>query len=570
MLKGKGVSKGIGIGKAKILGYKEKRVGTFKVDDPEKEVQFFDECLKAVISDTEKMAEKASGTQKEIIEAYLMILEDPTLVAETKRLIEQERFNAGYATKKGFETVAETFKKMSDPYLAARAADIEDMKKRVISKIVKDENINLSDLPENTILIGKEITSSDTAQLNMKNISGIISEVGSENSHVSIIARTYEIPLVLGVEDISNKVKNNEELAINGETGEVYLEPTEEEIEKLTKEKEENSKNKQELLKYKNRKTITKDGFKAEVCANIGNPKDMEKVLENGAEGIGLFRSEFLYMDSTSMPTEEEQFEAYKKVLEASEGKRVIIRTLDIGGDKKLKYFRLKKEDNPFLGYRAIRICLKKPEIFKVQLRALYRASVYGKLAIMLPMISSIEELRKAKAIMQEVKDELKSQNIKFDNKVKVGIMVEIPSSAIIAELIGKECDFFSIGTNDLIQYTVAAERGNTQVADIYTKYNPGVIKLIKMAIDGAHKNKIFCGMCGEAAGDELFIPLLVGLGLDEFSMNPNKILNTRKIIRNIEHKKCKKLAQEILKLSSATEIKERLIQFAKENNIIK
>ena len=292
----------------------------------------------------------------------------------------------------------------------------------------------------------------------------------------------------------------------------------------------------------------------------------MDATIENGAEGVGLFRSEFLYMDSESMPTEEEQFEAYKEVLEKAEGKRVIVRTLDIGGDKDLKYLNLDKEDNPFLGYRAIRICLREPEIFKVQLRALYRASNYGKLAIMLPMISSVDEIRSAKDIINEVKEELKAENIKFDKNVKVGIMIEIPSAAIMAEQLASECDFFSIGTNDLIQYTVAVERGNEKISDLYTKFHPAVIRLIKMAIDGAHKAKIFCGMCGEAAADERFIPLLVGLGLDEFSMNPTKILNSRKMIRNLNHKECKKLVQEILKMSSVSEIKARLEEY--KNNI--
>ena len=293
----------------------------------------------------------------------------------------------------------------------------------------------------------------------------------------------------------------------------------------------------------------------------------MEMVIENGAEGVGLFRSEFLYMDSDTMPTEDEQFEAYKEVLEKAEGRRVIVRTLDIGGDKDLKYLNLEKEDNPFLGYRAIRICLREPEIFKIQLRALYRASIYGKLAIMLPMISSIDELRKAKEIIEEVKKEIKNKKIKFDKNVKIGIMIEIPSAAIMAEQFAKECDFFSIGTNDLIQYTVAVERGNEKISDLYTKFHPAVIRLIKMAIDGAHKSKIFCGMCGEAASDERFIPLLVGLGLDEFSMNPTKILNSRKMIRELNHKECKKLVQEILKMTSANEVKARLEEFKNSMN---
>ena len=494
--------------------------------------------------------------------AYLMILQDPTLTAETERLIQEEGYNAGYAAKVGFETVEEVFKNMDDEYMSARASDIEDMKQRVVNKIINKAEIDLSNLPENTVLVGKDLSTSDTAKLNLKTIAGIIIENGSENSHVSIMARTHEIPAIVGVKGALDSIPNDSDIAINGETGEIFINPSPEEISKLTKIKNELKDEKGNLAKFKNKKSITKDGYKTEVVANIGTPKDMDATIENGAEGVGLFRSEFLYMDSESMPTEEEQFEAYKEVLEKSEGKRVIVRTLDIGGDKDLKYLNLEKEDNPFLGYRAIRICLREPEIFKVQLRALYRASIYGKLAIMLPMISSVDELRSAKAIINEVKEELKSKNIKFDKNVKVGIMIEIPSAAIMAEELAKECDFFSIGTNDLIQYTVAVERGNEKISNLYTKFHPAVIRLIKMAIDGAHKSKIFCGMCGEAAADERFIPLLVGLGLDEFSMNPTKILNSRKMIRNLNHKECKKLVQEILRMSSASEIKARLEEY--------
>lgn len=562
MVKGKGVSKGIGIGHTKVLKNEEVKLTDFKVDDKENELNYFRKCLNNVIEDTKKVIEKLSGTEADIMNAYLMILQDPTLTAETERLIQEEGYNAGYAAKVGFETVEEVFKNMDDEYMSARASDIEDMKQRVVNKIINKAEIDLSNLPENTVLVGKDLSTSDTAKLNLKTIAGIIIENGSENSHVSIMARTHEIPAIVGVKGALDSIPNDSDIAINGETGEIFINPSPEEISKLTKIKNELKDEKGNLAKFKNKKSITKDGYKTEVVANIGTPKDMDAVIENGAEGVGLFRSEFLYMDSDTMPTEEEQFEAYKEVLEKSEGKRVIVRTLDIGGDKDLKYLNLEKEDNPFLGYRAIRICLREPEIFKVQLRALYRASIYGKLAIMLPMISSVDELRAAKDIINEVKEELKAEKVKFDKNVKVGIMIEIPSAAIMADELAKECDFFSIGTNDLIQYTVAVERGNERISDLYTKFHPAVIRLIKMAIDGAHKAKIFCGMCGEAAADERFIPLLVGLGLDEFSMNPTKILNSRKMIRNLNHKECKKLVQEILRMSSASEIKARLEEY--------
>lgn len=562
MLKGKGVSKGIGIGHTKVLKHEEVKLTDFKVEDKENELNYFKKCLNNVIEDTREVLEKLSGTEADIMNAYLMILQDPTLTKETERLIQEDGYNAGYATKVGFETVEEVFKNMDDEYMSARASDIEDMKNKVINKIINKAELDLSNLPEKTILVGKDLSTSDTAKLNLNSVAGIIIENGSENSHVSIMARTHEIPAIVGAKGALDSIANDMYIAINGGTGEIFLEPTEEEIAKLEKIQNELKDEKGSLAKFRNKKSITKDGYKTEVVANIGTPKDMDAVIENGAEGVGLFRSEFLYMDSEGMPTEEEQFEAYKEVLEKSEGKRVIVRTLDIGGDKDLKYLNLEKEDNPFLGYRAIRICLREPEIFKVQLRALYRASIYGKLAIMLPMISSVDEIRAAKDIINEVKEELKAEKVKFDKNVKIGIMIEVPSAAIMAEQLAKECDFFSIGTNDLIQYTVAVERGNEKISDLYTKFHPAVIRLIKMAIDGAHKSKIFCGMCGEAAADERFIPLLVGLGLDEFSMNPTKILNSRKMIRNLNHKECKKLVQEILRMSSASEIKARLEEY--------
>lgn len=567
MLRGKGVSKGIGIGHTKVLKNEEVKLTDFKVENKENELNYFKKCLNNVIEDTKKVIEKLSGTEADIMNAYLMILQDPTLTEETERLIQEEGYNAGYATKVGFETVEEVFKNMDDEYMSARASDIEDMKRKVLNKIINKAEIDLSNLPENTILVGKDLSTSDTAKLNLNSVAGIIIENGSENSHVSIMARTHEIPAIVGAKGALDSIAKDMYIAMNGATGEIFFDPTEEEIAKLEKIQNELKDEKGNLVKFKNKKSITKDGYKTEVVANIGTPKDMDAVIENGAEGVGLFRSEFLYMGSDNMPTEEEQFEAYKEVLEKAEGKRVIVRTLDIGGDKDLKYLNLDKEDNPFLGYRAIRICLREPEIFKVQLRALYRASVYGKLAIMLPMISSVDELRAAKDIINEVKEELKAEKIKFDKNVKVGIMIEIPSAAIMAEQLATECDFFSIGTNDLIQYTVAVERGNEKISDLYTKFHPAVIRLIKMTIDGAHKSKIFCGMCGEAASDERFIPLLVGLGLDEFSMNPTKILNSRKMIRSLNHKECKKLVQEVLKMSSASEIKARLEEY--KNNLL-
>ena len=563
MLVGKGISEGIGLGKTVVLKENEFKIEKQTIKNTSAEKQHIYDAIKKVENEIENLINNISGTEKEIMQAYLMILQDPSLTEETIKIIEQEKCNSTYAVEVGLDKIIKTFEEMDDPYMAARSRDIEDMKKRILSKLLKIEEIDLSKLPKETILIAKELTTSDIAKINLKNISGIITEIGGVNSHMAIIARTNEIPAIVGIKHIFENIKENDYIALNGTTGEIFLNPTQDKIKELTKNQENLKQEKQELEKYKNEKAITKDGHQVELLANIGGPQDIQIVIDNTAEGVGLLRSEFLYMNAKDFPTEEEQFEAYKKIAQSLENKRIVIRTLDIGGDKNLKYMKLPKEENPFLGYRAIRIYLDNKDLFKVQLRAILRASSYGNVAIMLPMISSIEELRKSKEIIEEVKQELKTKNIKFNENIEVGIMVEIPSSAVMADEFAKECDFFSIGTNDLIQYTIAVERGNEKVANLYTHFNPAVIRLIKSAIDGAHKNGIICGMCGEAAGDVNFIPLLVGLGLDEFSMNANKILKARKLITTLELKDCKKLANEVLQLTSTEEVKKVLEKFS-------
>lgn len=563
MLKGKGVSEGIGLGKAVILKNEEIKPEKIQIEDVDLEKENFYHAFHEVELEIEELINKLSGTEKDIMQAYLMILQDPTLVQETVEIIEKEKCNAAYATEVGFNTIIQMFEEMDDPYMAARSADIADMKKKVLYKILNKEEINLSQLPPNTILVTNELTTSDTAKLNLKSIAGIITEVGGVNSHMAIMARTHEIPAVVGIKHTMKQINENDSIAINGGTGEIFVNPSKEEWEEFEEIKEKSKKEKEKLKTYKNEISSTKDGHHVELLANIGGPQDIELVINNTAEGVGLLRSEFLYMNAEDFPTEKEQFEAYKKVAEKLQNKRIVIRTLDIGGDKNLKYMKLPKEDNPFLGYRAIRIFLDNISLFKVQLRAILTASAYGNLAIMLPMISSIEELRESKKIIQEVKEELRAKQIPFNENIEIGIMIEIPSAALMAEELAKECDFFSIGTNDLIQYTVAVERGNEKVAKLYTHFHPAVIKLIKSAIDGAHKNNILCGMCGEAAGDPSFIPLLVGLGLDEFSMNANKILQARKLIRELNFQYCQKLADEVLKLNSSEEIKRKLIKFS-------
>lgn len=567
MLKGTGISDGIGLGKAIIFKSQKIKLEKNKIKDVTLEKEKFYKAIKEVEKEIEDLLKKISGTEKEIMQAYLLILQDPNLIQKTIEIIEKEKWDAAYATEIGFNEIIKGFEKVDDTYISERSKDIEDMKKKIIAKIIGKEEINLSKLPSNTILVAKELSTSDIAKLDFKNIEGIITEVGGMNSHMAIMARTHEIPSSVGVNKITQNIKQNDVVAINGKTGEIFVNPSKKEYKNFEEIKEKIKKEKNELENYKNQDSITKDGHEVKVLANIGMPDDAKIVIQNTAEGVGLFRSEFLYMNSENFPTENEQFEAYKKVVLKLKNKEVIIRTLDIGGDKDLKYMKLPKEDNPFLGYRAIRICLDDINLFKVQLRAILKASAYGNVAIMIPMISSLEELRKTKEIINEVKEELREKKIKFDENIKIGIMIEIPAAALIADELAKECDFFSIGTNDLIQYTVAVERENKKIANLYTHFHPAVIRLIKKAIEGAHKNHILCGMCGEAAGDVTFIPLLIGLGLDEFSMNANKVLNVRKLIRKLDFKECQKLADEVLKLATSDEVEKLLVKYTRGSN---
>ena len=562
MLKGKGISEGIGIGKALLLKKQEIKIEKNKIENVDKELEKLNVSLNSVIQETENLKDVSSNEQKQILEAYLMILQDETLTQKAKELIKKESFNCVYAIEQGLDEIIINFRNIPDEYISQRANDIEDIKNRIISKLLKIEENDLSQIEDNTIIVTQELTTSDTAKINMKKVSGIISEIGGTNSHVSIIARNKQIPMIIRVEDVINKIKDGDIVVINGNTGEIHINPSIQEMAKYEKMQKQEMNEKMKLEDYKNKVAVTQDGYQVEVSSNIGKTADLEDVLKFGADGIGLFRTEFLFMDSEQMPTEEQQFESYKKIAENMKEKLSIIRTLDAGGDKNIPYLNLEKEDNPFLGYRAIRLCLGNPDIFKVQLRAILRASNYGNLAIMFPMISTIDELRDSKKILEECKKELDEQNIKYNKEIKVGIMIEIPATAIMAETFAKECDFFSIGTNDLIQYTMAAERGNTKIANLYTKNHPAVIRLIKQTIDAAHNNGIFCGMCGEAASNFQYIPLLIGMGLNEFSMNSSAILQAKKTITNLNKKECEKLVEDILKCDSDKEIERMLKDF--------
>jgi phosphotransferase system enzyme I (PtsI) len=566
MLKGKGISEGIGIGKVFILKKEEIKIENTKIENVRDELEKLKVSLNSVIEETiktmDKLKQNKNDEQIQILEAYLMILQDETLTQKAKELIEKEKLNSVYAVEQGLNEIITNFRNIEDKYISERANDIEDIKNRIISKLLKIEEKDLSILPSNTIIVTKELTTSDTARINMENVTGIISEIGGTNSHVSIIARNKQIPMIIRVEDIESKIEDGKSIIINGKTGEIILNPSIEEMGKYQEQQKINKEEKRKLEEYKGKIAKTKDGYQVEVSCNIGNSEDLEDVIKVGADGIGLFRTEFLFMDSKQIPTEEEQFESYKKIAENMKEKLSIIRTLDVGGDKDIPYLNLEKEDNPFLGYRAIRLCLGNIEMFKIQLRAILRASIYGNLAIMFPMISTIDELRTAKDVLNECKNELEAKNIVYNKDIKVGMMIEIPAAAIMADSFAKECDFFSIGTNDLIQYTVAAERGNTKIANLYTKNHPAVIKLIKQTIDFAHNNGIFCGMCGEAASNIHYIPLLIGLGLDEFSMNSSAILESKKVITNLERRKCEVLAKKVLMANSDKEVEEILKKF--------
>ena len=532
----------------------------------EEEIKKLEKAINSVIEETKKSIENLekedNNDQVEIMQAYLMILQDETLIEKSKMLIKEEKLNCIYATKKGLDEIISNFENLDNEYLAERAKDIGDIKNRIISKLLNKEETKLENIESDTIIVTAELTTSDTSNINLKNVVGIISEVGGANSHVSIIARNKEIPMIIRVEDIVNKIKNDDVVIINGETGDIYINPSIEEIEKFRRHKNEEKDEKRRLEQYKNKIARTKDEYQVEISCNIGKPADLEDVLNAGADGIGLFRTEFLFMDSKQMPSEEEQYESYKQIADTMKDKLSIIRTLDAGGDKDILYLNLEKEENPFLGHRAIRLCLDNVEMFKMQLRAILRASKYGNLAIMFPMISTIEELRKAKALVEECKKELDTQNIEYNHNIKIGMMIEIPATAIMADTFAKECDFFSIGTNDLIQYTLAAERGNSKIANLYTKNHPAVIKLIKQTIDAAHRNGIFCGMCGEAASNIHYVPLLIGSGLDEFSMNSSAILETKKVITQLEKKNCEALVEKVLNAISDKEVENILKEF--------
>ena len=562
MYKGTGASPGIALGRALVIEHSELVIEKKTIENIDKEIQKLESAVKVSKEELTKVKEKALAElgehEAEIFEAHLLVLEDPELIGSAISKIRDEKVNADYALNEIKEIFVAMFESMDNEYMRERAADIKDVTNRVLRHILGIKVVALAELDEEVVLIAHDLTPSDTATMNKNMVLGFLTDIGGRTSHTAIMARTLEIAAVVGLNDITKKVKDGDYIVFNGDTGEVIVNPDEETKAKYASLKEEFEEYRKSLELLKGQASITTDGRHVELAGNIGSPNDVEGLIKNDAEGVGLYRTEFLYMDKEdSFPTEEEQYEAYKAVLEGMNNKPIVIRTLDIGGDKELPYFEMEAEMNPFLGYRAIRLCLDRKDIFKTQLRALYRASVHGKLRIMFPMISSLEELLDAKEVIKEVLKELDAENIAYSNDVEVGMMIEIPSAAVISDVLAKHVDFFSIGTNDLIQYTCAVDRMNQKISHLYNQFNPAVLRLIKMVIDNAHKEGKWVGMCGESAGDQRMIPILLGFGLDEFSMSPISILPARKLITSLSYADMQKFADEVLAMGTAKEIKE-------------
>ena len=558
-MKGIAASQGIAIAKVYKLEQPVIEIG-LAVKSVEEELAILEKAMVKTVSDIEMIKAVASKSLKEeeleIFDAHLMMVNDPEYRTSIEASIRQGGVSAAGATKNVSDMMVGMFESMDDEYMKARAADIRDVSFRLLCNILGKEIPNLATLQEPVVIVAKDLTPSDTGSLNKEYAKGFVTEMGGRTSHSAIMARSLEIPAVVGCGDLLSQVKNGDEIILDAITGEIILHPTAEQIASYQEKLVIFQREKEELKNLKDQASITLDGHQVDLVGNIGSPADVQAVLDNGGEGVGLFRTEFLYMKSEDdFPSEEVQFSAYKQVLEAMQGRQVVIRTLDIGGDKKLNYYQFEEEMNPFLGVRAVRFCLMRKDIFRTQLRALLRASVYGKLAIMFPMIATVNEFREAKKLYDEIRAELEQEGVKVGN-VQVGIMIEIPAAAVNADQLAKEADFFSIGTNDLIQYTMAADRMSQNVSYLYQPFNPSVLRLIKMAIDGAHSQGKWCGMCGEMAGDAQAAPVLLGLGLDEFSMSAVSILATRKVINSLNYEAMKKLANECVQLATAEEVK--------------
>ena len=567
---GVGAAEGIGIGVAKVVREQNVEVVKKTVSDSETEVNNFMRVLDITKAETEEMSKalekNASAKEAEILFGHIMLMSDPMLVDEIVNRIKGESVCAEYVIEEVCNQYAAVFASMDDELMQQRATDMIDIKTRLIKKVLGIENTDLSKLPYGSILVAKDLTPSMTAGLNPDNVLGIVTQFGGKTSHSAILARALEIPAVVGLSNLPEDISDDTDILLDGESGEVIILPTDNEKSDYENKKKKYDANKEVLKKYRELPSISKDGKKVEIAGNIGSPEDAKKVIENGGEGIGLFRTEFLFMDRDCMPTEEEQFESYKEVATAMEGKPVIIRTLDIGGDKEIPYMGIVQDENPFLGYRAIRLCLdRKDDIYIPQLRALLRASAFGNIKIMLPLITSMDEIREAKALISDIKKELDEKNIAYNKNIEVGIMVETAAASLLADIFAKEVDFFSIGTNDLIQYTMSVDRGNVKIAGLYSPFSPAVLRSINRIITEGKKAGIMVGMCGEAAADPLLIPVLLAWGMDEFSMSASSILKSRQIISGCDSKDLKAKADKVLEMSTESEIKEYLKKLTEE-----
>lgn len=554
MLKGIAASDGVAVAKAYLLVEPNLSFTKANVEDIDAEFVRLDDALAQSRTELEQIRAKAASTlgEKEaaVFDAHLMVLSDPEMISQIKESIKSNEINAEAALKEVTDNFIAIFEGMEDnKYMQERAADIKDVTKRVLAHLLNVVLPSPAMINEEVIVVAHDLTPSDTAQLDRKFVKAFITDIGGRTSHSAIMARSLEIPAIVGTNSVTSKVNAGDLIAVNGITGEAIVNPTEEQQAAFIKAGEDYATQKAEWKKLKNERTETADGKHFELAANIGTPKDLAGVHSNGAEAVGLYRTEFLYMDSPDFPSEEDQFEAYKAVLEGMDGKPVVVRTMDIGGDKELPYLDLPHEMNPFLGYRALRISLSElgDAMFRTQLRALLRASVYGTLRIMFPMVATLKEFRAAKKMFEEEKAKLVAEGVAVSDAIQVGIMIEIPAAAVLADKFAKEVDFFSIGTNDLIQYSMAADRMSERVSYLYQPYNPSILRLIKNVIDAAHAEGKWAGMCGEMAGDQTAVPLLVGMGLDEFSMSATSVLKTRSLMKRLDTAKMKELADRAL-----------------------
>lgn len=555
MLKGIAASDGVAVAKAYLLVQPDLSFNKTSVEDTDAEATRLDDALAKSTEELQAIRDKAAQSlgeaEAQVFDAHLMVLSDPEMVGQIKQNIQDNKVNAEAALKEVTDMYIGMFEAMDDnAYMQERAADIRDVAKRILAHLLGVTLPNPSMINEEVIVVAHDLTPSDTAQLDRTYVKAFVTDIGGRTSHSAIMARSLEIPAIVGTKEITDKVKAGDILAVNGIIGDVIIDPTDAEKSEFEAEAKAYADQKAEWDKLKNAETVTADGKHVELAANIGTPKDLEGVHKNGGEAVGLYRTEFLYMDSSDFPTEEDQYQAYKAVLEGMEGKPVVVRTMDIGGDKELPYLTLPHEMNPFLGYRALRISLSElgDGMFRTQMRALLRASVHGNLRIMFPMVATLKEFRAAKAIFEDEKQKLVNEGVEVSNDIQVGIMIEIPSAAVLADKFAKEVDFFSVGTNDLIQYTMAADRMNERVSYLYQPYNPSILRLIKNVIDAAHAEGKWAGMCGEMAGDQTAVPLLLGMGLDEFSMSATSILKTRSLMKRLDTTKMAELADRALK----------------------